>query len=262
MSTTTDAPVILLMVLVLALTSCIATGVVKLPGWIVDSTFTTVILVILSLGGFSKDPMLGLSFFLLTAVVLFNRNVRKTTTKLQNFAPDTEEEDAFFDTPQQAPQGGVVDAVFGNNGMNDVMSHSANVGNNPNSQLDQFIDQHRPASDGSVINTALGAYGETTIPRGGEKPVGEYSTFKSSPRGYNEFNETSGTVEGFVSSTPSSFSDLGTPTDGQYPVEEQRVLETADTRDYTYRPDEDTGSNTFERIGPDLDEKKAAFQYK
>jgi len=258
----TTAPVILLMVLVLALTTCIATGVVNVPGWIIDSTYTTVILVILSLGGFSKDPMLGLSFFLLTAVILFNRNIRKTTAKLQNFAHDTEEEDAFFDTPQQAPQGNVVNAVFTSNATNEVLAPSVEAGNSPSSQLNQFIDQHRPASDGSVINTALGAYGETTIPNGIEKPVGEYSTFKSSPRGYNEFNETSGIVEGFASPASSSFSDLGSPTDGQYPIEEQRVMETTDTRTYTYRPDEDTGSNTFERIGPDLDEKKAAFQYK
>jgi len=262
MSTATESPVILLMVIVLALTACIATGVIHMPGWIIDSTYTTVILVILSLGGFSKDPMLGLSFFLLTAVVLFNRNIRKTTAKLQHFAPDTLEEDAFFDAPQQAPQGNVVNSVFASNATNEVLAPSANISNNPNSQLNQFIDQHRPASDGSVINTALGAYGETTIPRGGEKPVGEYSTFTSSPRGYNEFNETSATIEGFASPASSSFSDLGSPTDGQYPVEEQRVMDTADTRTYTYRPDENTGSNTFERSGPDLDEKKAAFQYK
>lgn len=262
MSTRLDGQVMLLIVGVLVLTSCVATGVLNVPLWIVDSPYTTVLMVILSLGGFSKDPMLGVSIFLLTAVLLFYRNVRKTASKLQNFVPTSEndEPEPFFDTPLEARKESVLDAIS-NNTSNDVLEPSQTIENTPSDTLNTFLDQHRAASDGSAVNRSLGVYGEETIPKEAHKPAGDYSTFVSSPRGMNQFSETSGVVEGFTSKS-TSFSDLGSPTDGQYPILESRASSSPDSREYTYRPDADTGSNTFERIGPDLDEKKAAFQYK
>jgi hypothetical protein len=217
-------------------------------------------MVILSLGGFSKNPMLGVSIFLLTAVMLFYRNVRKTASKLQNFVPTSENDEPFFDTPLEARKESVLDAIS-NNTSNDVLEPSQSVDNTQSDTLNTFLNQHRAASDGSVVNRSLGVYGEETIPKESHKPAGDYSTFVSSPRGMNQFSETSGVVEGFTSES-ASFSELGTPTDGQYPILDSRASSTPDSRDYTYRPDADTGSNTFERIGPDLDEKKEVFKYK
>ena len=257
MSTRPDTHVMLFIVVVLVLTTCVATGVINVPLKIVDSPYTTVIMVILSLGGFSKDPMLGVSIFLLTAVLLFYRNVRKTATKIQHSLPSAE---PFFDSQLEARKESVLDAIS-NNTSNDVLAPSPFVESTPSATLNTFLDQHRAASDGSAVNRSLGVYGEETIPKEAHKPAGDYSTFASSPRGMNQFNETNGVVEGFTSES-ASFSELGSPIDGQYPILESRASSTPDSRDYTYRPDADTGSNTFERIGPDLDEKKAAFQYK
>jgi hypothetical protein len=266
-----DTPVILFIVLVLALTTAIATGLVHLPLWVVDSSITTVLLVIFSLGGFAKDPMLGVSFFLLTAVILFSRNVHKTETKLQHFAPNTEEDDTehfddipsehFNDTPLEATRASITDLVASTNASNAVLAPSAGEAHSPSATLDAFLNEHRAASDGSAVNRTLGVYGEETIPKESHKPAQEFATFVSSPRGMNQFNETSGVVEGFTSEQ-APFSEIGLPTDGQYPIEEMRTMSTPDSRQYTYRPDADTGSNSFERMGPDLDEKKAAFQYK
>ena len=262
MSTRLELPVMILIVLVLVLAGCVATGVLNIPLWIVDSPYTTVIMVILSLGGFSKNPMLGVSIFLLTAVMLFYRNVRKTASKLQNFVPTNEndEPEPFFDTPLEARKESVLDAIS-SSPSNDVLEPSQSVDNTPSDTLNTFLNQHRAASDGSAVNRSLGVYGEEMIPKQAHKPAGDYSTFVSSPRGVNQFSETSGVVEGFTSES-ASFSDLGTPTDGQYPILESRASSSPDSREYTYRPDADTGSNTFERIGPDLDEKKEVFKYK
>ena len=47
----------------------------------------------------------------------------------------------------------------------------------------------------------------------------------------------------------------------QYPKEAPRASEMSEERDYSYRPESDTGSNEFQRYGPDLDEKVAAVSY-
>lgn len=262
-TTTPETPVMIFIVAVLVLTTCIATGVVKVPVWATKSYITAIVLVILSLGAFSKDPMLGVSFFLLTAVILFNRNVNMTAAKIQNFTAhiDADTNEPFFDLPMEAPKASVVNSIMANNAGNAVLAPTTDSDNSQKNTLNTFLDQHRAASDGSAVNRSLGVYGEETIMKEGPMTAREYSTFVSSPRGYNQFNETSGLVEGFTSNQ-ASFSVVSTPTEGQYPIEETRALATAEARDYTYRPDSDTGSNSFQRSGPDLDEKKDAFQYK
>ena len=262
MNTVPPVSDITMVVLVLALTTCIATGVLNVPDALVGSTYTTVIMVMLSLGGFSRSPMLGVAFFMLTAVLLFYRNVRSTTVKLQRFVPNMDDED-FTDAPKhaEAPSENILNAVFDDNTPNTVLAPSANVANTPSAQLGHFLDEHRAASDGSAVNSSLGVYGETTIPNQKNGVSREYSTFATIPRSYNEFNETGPTIEGFTSE-PASFSDLGAPTEGQYPIEADRASSSPDKRDYTYRPESETGTNTFTRFGPNIDEKKDAFQYK
>ena len=145
-----DTPVIVFIVLVLALTTAIATGLVHLPLWVVDSSITTVLLVIFSLGGFAKDPMLGVSFFLLTAVILFSRNVHKTETKLQHFAPNPEEDNSatehfddipsehFNDTPLEATRASITDLVASTNASNAVLAPSAGEAHSPSATLTRF----------------------------------------------------------------------------------------------------------------------------
>lgn len=88
------------------------------------------------------------------------------------------------------------------------------------------------------------------------------------PRDYTQFAETDSTnpmlgpqkvTEGFE---PAPYGEEAeAPAGGQYPTEEQRPMGTANVRPFLYRPEADTGSNAFERYGPDLDEKKKVFQY-
>lgn len=88
------------------------------------------------------------------------------------------------------------------------------------------------------------------------------------PREYSQFAETDSTnpmlgpqkvTEGFE---PAPYGeDSAAPADGQYPTDAPRPMGDAEVRPFLYRPEADTGSNQFERYGPDLDEKKKVFQY-
>ena len=88
------------------------------------------------------------------------------------------------------------------------------------------------------------------------------------PRDYSQFAETDDTnpmlgpqkvTEGFE---PAPYGeDSAAPADGQYPKDAERPMGSVEVRPFLYRPEADTGSNTFERYGPDLDEKKKVFQY-
>jgi len=171
--------------LILALTTAIATDMVQIPAF-ASSPFATVILVIASLGSFTAAPMVGLSLFLMTAVLFFKRNVAFT-----------------------------------------------------------------------VSNSM---YGAKAIPMRPMGPAIPYTTTSSEPRDYSQFQETAlGRVEGFE---PAPYGDeAGAPVDGQYPKEEERPQGEPVALDYVYRPAEDTGSNEFQRYGPDMDEKKDSFKY-
>ena len=48
---------------------------------------------------------------------------------------------------------------------------------------------------------------------------------------------------------------------GSYPLASARPEGTPEERDYTYRPDPQTGSNEFVRFGPQMDVKGRAFAY-
>ncbi len=63
---------------ILALTTAVATDSFALPYAATSSPYATVLLVIAALGAFSASPTVGLSLFLLTAVLFFKRNVHTT----------------------------------------------------------------------------------------------------------------------------------------------------------------------------------------
>lgn len=68
---------IVLTAVVLAFTSALATGYINLPHVMLGGALVAV-LVVASLGAFMLSPVVGLSLFLLTAVLFFKRNVDKT----------------------------------------------------------------------------------------------------------------------------------------------------------------------------------------
>ena len=112
-------------------------------------------------------------------------------------------------------------------------------------------------------------YGADSIRKNPIQTASPYESASSGPRSYNEFAETNPTnpmigpvnrpVEGFE---PAAYGDeAGAPVEGQYPTDEDRPQGESEPVDYMYRPSEDTGTNAFERYGPDMDEKKLAFDY-
>lgn len=164
---------------ILALTTLVATNYLKFPHAVLASSVSYIVLVIAAIGAFQVAPVVGLSLFLLTAVLFFKRNVDITTRY---------------------------------------------------------------------------AYAEKTIMEAPHKKAEPYVTVHSEPRVYSDF------AEGF---DPMPYDDFAgsAPVDGQYPKENARPMETPDGDEYVYRPDPDTGSNTFLRFGPDLDEKTQSFAY-
>jgi len=72
-----------------------------------------------------------------------------------------------------------------------------------------------------------------------------------------------GSIEGFSSiggATVSQSMELDPPK-GQFPTQEPRETASPVTDQYTYRPEGDTGSNAFQRFGPQMDQKVNSFRY-
>lgn len=109
-------------------------------------------------------------------------------------------------------------------------------------------------------------YGSQSIP---EQTIGTptpYSNASTEPRVYNEFTETNALnpVIGPVYEPfePAPFGDeAGSPVDGLYPLKDQVSDESPNVEKYIYYPDASTGDNTFERMGPNIDEKMEVFAY-
>jgi len=116
-----------------------------------------------------------------------------------------------------------------------------------------------------TFSKAAAKYGESSIPRAPAKDAIENSGDKSGPRDYSQFADTDPAnpmlgplAEPFV---PAPFNKQEVAPFGSYPVEEARASSSGVPAAYTYRPDADTGDNSFQRIGPDIDVKKQVFQY-
>lgn len=114
---------------------------------------------------------------------------------------------------------------------------------------------------------AVATYGIDSIRRQAREDASPSSSLASGPREYDQFQETdaqnpmhAAIQEGFE---PAPYGDveLGETVEGVYPIGASRAAASASNNEFTYRPERDTGSNAFERFGPDLDEKKRAFGY-
>lgn len=206
----------------LGVTTAIATDWIVLPYWIAASPYTAGILVLVSFLAFSVFPALGMTLFVLTAVILFKRNVQSAMFHAQ--ASPTQQTVSNTNTP--------------------------------------VAEERAPAS----YTTSQSMYGEESIATQASKDAYPYSTQSSQPRSYDQFQETDKSnpalgplQEGFE---PAPYGDeQGAPIDGFYPIGEQRASENPDLRTYAYRPDADTGSNAFQRDGPNLDEKAEGLRY-
>lgn len=236
-----------LSVLVLVLSTALATGYVRLPGEIIASPILKIFLVVLALVSFSMLPMVGLSLFLLLAVIIFSRNVETTMYAAKNYQP----------------------VLRSASGPNLVVKDGAG-----NSQLPPLANNYSPTVETypltrnpEILNTNNTVYGERSI-TGQNIPIpSPFRSFRSDHRSFMDFNETDSRnpvlgkiMEGFQ---PANYGDeQGEPVEGQYPKEIARSSANPDTREYNFRPSFDTGSNDYERVdGPDLDQKLDSIKY-
>ena len=120
----------------------------------------------------------------------------------------------------------------------------------------------------NVYTTLSSVYGDKSIRNQPAADAAPYESQKSGPRAYEEFNETAPNnpmigplQEGFEPEPAPYGNESGAPVDGQFPKEKERPEATLKPIEYVYRPAPDTGSNEFERHGPNMDEKTKAFAY-
>jgi hypothetical protein len=113
---------------------------------------------------------------------------------------------------------------------------------------------------------SVATYGIESIRRQAHETAEPSVAIASRPREYDQFQETDAhnpmhgpIYEGFEPA-PYGDSELGENVEGAYPIGAARVETSGDSSEFMYRPDPDTGSNAFERFGPDMDEKKS-FSY-
>ena len=264
-----------LTVLVLALTTAIASKMFVLSNNVTNSPITAVVLVVLALGVFSVYPAVGIALLLLTAVLMFNRNVR-TTMKLyarpqadnfQNAAPPLARvSDDMFQGQMNGPRW--PDRLIANAPPADQSITDIVYANRPQIPM--------PSGPPDTPPAYRGVYGADSImgERVGDAVGAAENGFLSSPRPYDEFKETDprnpmlGPVkvtEGFESllrADPAPFGDEeGNVPYGSYPRDQARAESQGEVRDFVYRPERDTGSNEFQRFGPNLDEKTDSFKY-
>lgn len=259
-----------LTVVVLAITTAIATKMFVLSSKITSSPITAVVLVVVALALFSAYPAVGISLLLLTAVLMFNRNVRtamKTIRKplrndnFQNVAgTTTTTSDDMFQGQMNGPRypdRTVANAAPANEALTDIMYTSR-----------QPIPM--PSRPPVPPPASRGTYGADSImtEKIGDAVGASERGFLSAPRPLNEFNETNpsnpmlGPVKVEEGFEPAPFgAEEGDVPYGSFPRDAQRASSTGEVRGYTYRPELDTGSNDFKRFGPNLDEKTDSFKY-
>ena len=193
----------LVAVVVLGLTTAIATDYVVLPFAAFSSPLAIAVMVIAALGAFRSYPAVGFALFLLTAVLFFKRNAAR------------------------------------------VFSEKTN-------------------------------YGDVSIPAEKMGDAIPYGSDASQPRQYDQFRETDpanpmlGPIREGFSSAPGIAdgdgpagveSEAGAPV-GSYPLDKKRPSGTPEPRDFLYRPEPDTGDNTFVPVGKPMEDTKiTAFKY-
>jgi hypothetical protein len=120
-------------------------------------------------------------------------------------------------------------------------------------------------------------YGDVSIPAERVGDAIPYGSSASQPRQYDQFRETDpqnpmlGPIREGFSSAPGIAdgdegpigldSEAGAPV-GSYPLDKKRAQGTPEPRDFIYRPEPDTGDNTFVPVGKPMEDTKiTAFKY-
>ena len=259
-----------LTIVVLAVTTAIATKMFTLSNSVTSSPVTAVALVVVALGLFSVYPAVGVSLLLLTAVLMFNRNVRNTMKMIGR----PQMRDNFQNVA--SPLNRVSDDVFQGQ-MNGPRYPDRTVANAApaNESLSNIMYADRPSipmPSGPPIKppSYRGVYGADSIMNEnvGDAVGASERGFLSAPRPLSEFKETDpsnpmlGPVKVTEGFQPAPFgAEEGDVPYGSYPRDQQRASSTGENRGYVYRPEMDTGSNEFKRFGPNLDEKSDSFKY-
>jgi hypothetical protein len=119
----------------------------------------------------------------------------------------------------------------------------------------------------TMMARAYATYGIDSIRRQDKDHADPSATLSSEPRQYDQFQETdahnpmhASVQEGFEPA-PYGNDELNENVEGAFPIGAARATSSEDAHEYIYRPDRDTGSNTFERVGPNMDEKMRSFAY-
>jgi hypothetical protein len=126
------------------------------------------------------------------------------------------------------------------------------------------------------VFSAKVSYGDVSIPAEKHQDATPYATDESQPREYDQFRETDpknpmlGPIREGFSTAPGIAdgdgpagvdTDIGAPI-GSYPIDKERANSVPEPRDFLYRPEPDTGDNSFHPIGkPMEDTKMTAFKY-
>lgn len=119
----------------------------------------------------------------------------------------------------------------------------------------------------TISARAVATYGVESIRRQAHEDAGPSSSQASGPREYDQFQETDAhnpmhaTVQEGFEPAPYGDAVLGETVEGTYPIGAERASSSPESLEYVYRPERDTGSNSFERFGPEMDEKTRAFVY-
>lgn len=222
--------------LVLLFATMFATSYIQIPYETIQSPFVLIFLVIIALVAFPVMPMISFSLFALLAIIVFNRNIQTTLFSRMSAsqAPKLVVSEVVNTVPTLAP-------------ISD--SYSATTVTHPITE--------RP----EVLETGNTVYGANSIGKQSIANPSPFSTFQSDHRSFEQFNETDvqnpvlgRIVEGFL---PANYGDeQGAPVEGEYPRDQARAKSEPESREYSYRPSADTGSNDFVPIhGPKIDEK-------
>lgn len=161
------------------LATIIALGYIQLPPAFVQSSLTQAFMLVVALVLFAYSPVVGVAAIVCFVIILYTRNLQKTSMYAKR--------------------------------------------------------------------VATAQYGEETIPKQPVQVAQGYSgSTGSEPREYG--------MEGYQTNGPV----------GQFPLQDDRPFASGGqvaTNTYMYRPSDSMGDDTFQRIGPDIDEKMAAFAY-
>jgi hypothetical protein len=271
---------IVVSVLVIGLSTALASGYLQLSDEILSSPLLAIIIVIVAFMAFAEFPMVGLSLFFLLAILLFSRNVKTTISSSQrpprnlDYIPLAPQQ--LSSPPVPPPIPAPVPRTFVPIQTPSRESPKLVVSETLHTDVTlpplpkrarATVETHPLTERPEVLHTGDTTYGQVSIQNTHIPIAHPYSTVHSQPRDMTQFNETDrknpvlgSIVEGFLPANIGK--EVGAPVEGQYPIHERRSSSSPDTRDYNYHPSPTIGSNDFEKVsGPDLDEKLNNLNY-